>query len=238
MRDRDVLAQTFAGYRSWWLYLVPLALVAYALLGALCFLLVLTLGWIGFLSALALFVVGYAWVQAVLVDAIAATQEPDADLSLGARLGAVVPRLNAVSLAWLLASLGIGAGLALFIIPGLVFMTWWALIVPVVVLERQGVFAAFGRSRELVAGHGRTVFAVLVVTAVLAGIASFVMERLVLMLPVPAGFSELLAWLAGASFVAPFMALATTILFAELKAGKAPPVSTAWTPQYVPAPDR
>ena len=35
---------------------------------------------------------------------------------------------------------------------------------PVVVLEKPGVFAAFGRSRELVRGHGWPVFGTLVVT--------------------------------------------------------------------------
>jgi hypothetical protein len=235
--DRDVIAQTFAGYRAWGAYLVALALVSYGALGGLCLLLVLTLGELGFLGALALFAVGYAWVQGVLVDAIAATQEPDADLSLGARFAAVLPSVNTLSVAWLLASFGIGVGLVLLVVPGLVFMTWWALLVPAIVLERQGLFAAFARSRELVRGYGRAVFAVLLLTGILATVASFALERVVLLLPVPAGFSELLAWLVGASLVAPFLALATTVLFAELK-GRRAAASTAFAPQYAPPPAR
>lgn len=238
MRDRDVIAQTLAGYRSWGLYLVALALVAYAAIGAICLLLVLTLGELGFLGALALFTVGYAWVQGVLVDAIASTQEPDADLSLGARLGAVLPCVNTLSVAWMVASFGIGVGLVLFVVPGLVFMTWWALLVPAIVLERKGLFESFGRSRELVRGHGRAVFAVLLLTGILAAIATVVLERLVLLLPVPADFSELLAWLVGASFVAPFLALATTVLFAELKAPRTRPVAASWAPTYAPTGER
>ena len=52
----------------------------------------------------------------------------------------------------------------LLIVPGLVLMTWWVLIIPVVVLERTSAGAAFGRSRELVRGYGWNVFGVIVLT--------------------------------------------------------------------------
>jgi hypothetical protein len=49
------------------------------------------------------------------------------------------------------------------IVPGLILLTLWAVVVPVTVLERPGVFAAFGRSRELVRGNGWPVFGVIVI---------------------------------------------------------------------------
>lgn len=44
-------------------------------------------------------------------------------------------------------------GLIAFIVPGLVFMTWFALIAPVIELERRGVRDGFRRSREMVRPH-------------------------------------------------------------------------------------
>ena len=58
--------------------------------------------------------------------------------------------------------LGILVGFILLIVPGLFLLTIWAVVAPVTVLERPGIFAAFGRSRELVRGHGWTVFGALV----------------------------------------------------------------------------
>ena len=55
-----------------------------------------------------------------------------------------------------------GIGFILLIIPGLFLIVIWSVVAPVVVLERPGVFAAFGRSRELVRGNGWNVFAVIV----------------------------------------------------------------------------
>jgi hypothetical protein len=54
------------------------------------------------------------------------------------------------------------AGLAVLVVPGLVFFTWFALAAPVVELEGRGVGAAFRRSRELVRGSFWRVFAIIV----------------------------------------------------------------------------
>jgi hypothetical protein len=64
--------------------------------------------------------------------------------------------------AGILASIGIGLGLALLAVPGLYLMTIWAVIAPVIVVEDRDVMDAFGRSRELVGGNGWRVFAVIV----------------------------------------------------------------------------
>jgi hypothetical protein len=67
-------------------------------------------------------------------------------------------RLIAVDL---LFGLGIAVGLVLFVVPGVVAFTWFALAGPLVELEGAGVRAAFARSRRLVRGHFWTVLAVL-----------------------------------------------------------------------------
>ena len=55
----------------------------------------------------------------------------------------------------------------LVIAPGLYLITIWAVIVPVIVIERSGALAAFGRSRQLVRGRGLHVFATLVLVYVI-----------------------------------------------------------------------
>src|SRR4029078_705021 len=80
--------------------------------------------------------------------------------SLFAGVGPVFWQLLAVAI---LAGIGIAIGLVLLIIPGLILITIWAVVAPVVMLEKPGVFAAFGRSRELVHGHGWNVFGTLIV---------------------------------------------------------------------------
>ncbi len=97
------------------------------------------------------------------------------------------------------------------------------MIAPVIVIERRGAIDSFGRSRELVRGHGWQVFSVIVVlfllqfiiTAVLNAIANSVSDSFV-------GYtiSDLIVRV----LVAPFTALAAAVLFFELKALRGEPV--------------
>ena len=97
------------------------------------------------------------------------------------------------------------------------------MIAPVIVIERLGAIDSFGRSRELVRGHGWQVFSVIVVlfllqfiiTAVLNAIANSVSDSFV-------GYtiSDLIVRV----LVAPFTALAAAVLFFELKALRGEPV--------------
>jgi hypothetical protein len=44
-------------------------------------------------------------------------------------------------------------GLATFLLPGLVLLTWFAIVPPIINLERRPVLESFSRSRRLVRGH-------------------------------------------------------------------------------------
>ena len=63
----------------------------------------------------------------------------------------------------ILGGIAIGIGFVLLIVPGLYLLTIWAVVAPAIVAERRGVIEAFGRSYELVRGHGWTVFGAIVV---------------------------------------------------------------------------
>ncbi len=118
------------------------------------------------LAATAVIVVGTYWLQGALVFAVQDVRDGSFDASNDEILHKVKPFLGTLVVAGLLGGLGIALGIVLLIVPGLVLLTWWALISPVIVLERKGVGEAFGRSRELVRGNGWTVFGVMVITDV------------------------------------------------------------------------
>lgn len=69
-----------------------------------------------------------------------------------------------VNILW---SLGIMLGFLVFIVPGVILIVIWTATLPAVVVERKGVFDAFGRSRSLTRGSRGMVFVTLLVLAVL-----------------------------------------------------------------------
>jgi hypothetical protein len=118
-------------------------------------------------------------------------------------------------------------------VPGLYLLTIWAVLAPVIVVERREALGAFGRSRELVRGHGWQVFGVIlvlfllqfVVTAVFQALANSVADSVV-------GYS--LADLLVRLLVAPLSALAAAVIFFELKALRGEPVLDTGAGQIAP----
>src|SRR3954451_12954918 len=80
-------------------------------------------------------IVGYFWVQAALVETVNDVRDGRADRSIGETYKAVQPRLPRVTIAGLLAAVGIAIGFVPLIIPGLSLLTIWSMVIPVVVLE-------------------------------------------------------------------------------------------------------
>ena len=82
-----------------------------------------------------------------------------------------IPRLFGLSI---VAGVLIVIGLILIIIPGLVLMTFLSLAVPALLFERIGVFAAIGRSFELVSGRFWSILLLMIVTIMALLVVSFV----------------------------------------------------------------
>jgi hypothetical protein len=112
---------------------------------------------IGFIVDLAFFAFMTAVVLAVLRD----SREDRPPSSVRQLLAGALPPLPAATLAGLLATLGLIVAALLLIVPALYLLTIWALLLPVIVVERQDVFEAFGRSKNLVHGNGWKVFGIL-----------------------------------------------------------------------------
>jgi hypothetical protein len=159
--------------------------------------------------------VGTFWLQGALVFAVDDVRDGRIDSTVGEVFERVRPRLGTLILAGILAALGIAFGLVLLIVPGLIFLTWWCLIVPVIVLEGKAVGESFSRSRELVRGHGWTVFGVVLITAILTAIVSGLIQGIFSFLG-----AFLRYWIGGAiasAVVGPFFAVALTVMYFTLR---------------------
>jgi hypothetical protein len=125
------------------------------------------------------------------------------------------PRLLVLAVAGVLAAIAIFVGLLLLVVPGLVLLTWWFVLSPVVVLEGQGVLPAFGRSRALVRGHGWPVFGVAIVTLLLELVVSLTLGAAVL--PLGSAVSSFVQTAVGNTLVIPFVAVAATLAYFQLR---------------------
>jgi hypothetical protein len=164
--------------------------------------------------------VGTFWMQGALVYAVDDVRDGRIDSSIGDLFERVRPYLGTLIGAGILAGLGIAVGLVLLIVPGLIVLTWWCLIVPVIVFERKQVSESFSRSRELVRGHAWTVFGVVIISVLATAIASGVIQSIFSFLG-----PFLRYWIGGAvasAIVDPFLAVALTLMYFHLRDSPAP----------------
>jgi hypothetical protein len=172
--------------------------------------------------------------QGMVVNLVRDVQDGRRDFSAGELLSSATPFILPLIGAGILAGIGIGIGLFLLLVPGLILLTIWAVIAPVIVVEKSPVMSSFGRSRELVRGNGWPVFGAIVVaflivivgglvfTAIAASIADGPLLRIV--------FSAL-----ASTITAPVSALVAAVLYFRLRAVESSPEPLAGGPD-APAP--
>jgi hypothetical protein len=214
----SVIGQAWEMYKAHWRHLVPIAFVVYVLISLLALALAVLLGWLGVLAGALIALAGVFWLQGALVIAVDDVRDGRADLSVQETLNRVLPRLNTLTLAGFLAALGITVGFLLLIVPGLVLITLWLLIVPAIMLEDRRVFESFGRSRQLVSGHGWNVFGVIVLTVAILIAVNLTVN--IVEAALDRRWASLLLDIATQTAAAPFLALAWTITYYELRAIK------------------
>jgi MFS family permease len=101
-------------------------------------------------------------------------RRPDLGEMATAGLRAAVPAIGV----GILFSFAIAFGTILFIVPGAMLASAWIAALPAAVVERTGIFAAFGRSAELTKGSRWRIFALLVVYFLILMLAGLVVGGL------------------------------------------------------------
>jgi hypothetical protein len=149
------------------------------------------------------------------VVAIEDVRDGRADLSISETLSRVRPRMNPLAIGGILASIGVTIGFILLIVPGLVLLTWWLFIVPVIMLEGRSATDAFGRSRELVRGNGWNVFGLIVLTIVILVVAGIIIGIILLFLPDEVG--QYVSNVIANTLFSPFVAAAWTLAYYHLR---------------------
>lgn len=208
-----VLGEAWQLYRKFAVHLLAIAFVIYLVAAIVAALLSLA-GVFGSLLALIVDLFAGFLLQATLVKAVQDIRDGRADLSLGETVSAATPYIWSVAGASILAGIGIGIGLVLLIVPGLWLITIWAVIIPAIVIERAGALASFGRSRQLVRGHGWHVFGTLVLVFIIQIAVDLVLGFIFLALPHiwRTGLSTVIS----GTLIAPFIALVVTLIYYRL----------------------
>jgi hypothetical protein len=229
-----VFERIFEIYRDQFTLLIPAALVVFVPVAIISG--VVYAGDVGILGALIVAAIGTIatyWFQGMVVEAARDILDGRRDHTVGSLVRSAVPVIGPLVVAGILAGLAIGIGLLLLIVPGLFLLTIWAVLAPVIVIERKDAISSFGRSRALVRGHGWQVFGVIivlfvlqfVVTAVIQALANSVADSVV-------GYS--LADLIVRLLVAPLSALAAAVLYFELTALHREPVLGTGDGEQIP----
>jgi hypothetical protein len=116
---------------------------------------------------------------------------------------------------------GVVAGLCaatILLIPLAVFIfVNWSLLTQVIVAERLGPLRALGRSRQIVRGQWWRTFGIFLAIALLSFLPTFLLGRLTAS---GDGWLAALGGAAGGAVAAPFVAIAQTLLYADLRARK------------------
>lgn len=232
---KGVLGEAWEMYKAHWRHLIPIALVVFVVLALAAALLTLALTWVGAILAVVLSIVGAFWVQGALTQAVDDVRDGRADLTLGQTFERVRPRLGAIIVAGLLAGLGIALGLVLFIVPGLVLLTWWAAVIPVVVLEGRSAGESFGRSRELVRGFGWNVFGTIVLTVLILLGVEIVLS--IVLSPLADWLQRFVSDVLSGTLTTPFVALVWTLMYFRLKAAKESAPAPAQPPEAALPPE-
>ena len=202
-------------YRAHTAHLLAIAFVFFivtaVLVGALSLLglIGLFLGWIVELFANFL-------LMATLIKAVQDVRDGRADLTFSETVSSAWPYVLPVAVASILAAIAIAIGLILLVVPGLILITIWAVIIPVIVLERPDAIGSFRRSQELVRGYGWQVFGTLAVLFIIEIIVSFVLGLLFGGLGSFGG--HLLSTAITGILVGPFIAITVTLIYYRLAA--------------------
>lgn len=177
--------------------------------------------------------------QGMVVELVSDVQDGRRDMTVGDLASAIGPVILPLIGAGILAGIAIGIGFLLLIVPGLILVTIWAVIAPVIVVEHSGVIDAFGRSRELVRGNGWQVFGVIVLIYIIVFVVGAILGAIATGISDSVGM-RILFNVVASTLTAPIAALAASVIYFRLMAlrneAPPPPPAPGGAPDAPPAP--
>jgi hypothetical protein len=208
-----VLGEAWQMYRRFAAHLLAIAFVIYVAAAIVAGLLSLA-GVIGSFLAEIVELFAAFLLQATLVKAVQDVRDGRADLSIGETASSAIPYIWSVAAASILAGIAITIGLVLIIVPGLWLITIWAVIIPVIIIERSGALNSFGRSRQLVRGHGWHVFGTLVLVFIILIVVDIILG--IIFSGLPLVWRDGLSTVVSGTLISPFIALVVTLIYYRL----------------------
>jgi hypothetical protein len=166
-------------------------------------------GWVGLSSAITL--VAFPWVIGALVHDVA-----EGDRTFVEPYARTREHLWDLIVSAVVTTVGIALGLVALIVPGLILFARWALVVPLIVLERAPWRLALARSNELVRGHTTAVLGIFVVLT-LNGLVLIAVPVLVGYLALGGALGAWIATMAIDTVFIAFYAFAPFVLYGRLK---------------------
>ena len=236
-RDRvqvgRVVNETLSIYGQNFLVLIGSAIVVFLAVGIVAGLLESAGGFILLILAAIVRLVGFALYAGFVVKLVSDVRDGRRDQTVGDLFSSAAPAIGALIGFAILFGIGVGIGFVLLIIPGLILLTLWSVGAPAIVVERVGPIEAFGRSWNLVRGEAWSVFATLVVIALIVIAIGIVLG----IIATPIGDGAILA----ASIIsniltAPIFAIAVSVIFFDLGGGEATTAAPAAPAEPPPPP--
>jgi hypothetical protein len=211
-----VLSESWQLYKAHARHLLTIAFIVYLITAIVSALLQEVGGIFGALLGSLVTLVAVFLLQAALVKAVQDVRDGTVDMSVGQTFSTATPYIGAVAGASILAGILITLGFVLLIIPGLFLITIWCLIVPLIVLERAGALASFGRSFQLVRANFWNVFGTLFLVFLILFALDIVLALIFAF--TPRLLANFLGAVIGGTLVAPFIAVVVTLMYFRLSA--------------------
>ena len=231
---QGVIGEAWQLYKRHWQHLFSIAFIVYAITSLIGLILVATLTLFGAILAAIISLIAYFWVQGALITAVDDIRDGRADLSIGETFQRVRPRLGSIIVGGILLGLAISIGLVLLVVPGLLALTWWSMVIPVIVLEGRGAGDAFGRSRDLVRGYAWNVFGIIILTFLILIAFSIVLS--LVLTPVADWLQSFISNVITGTIATPFAIAVWSLLYFRLRDAKEAPVAPAVEAPVEPPP--
>jgi hypothetical protein len=210
-----VLSEAWTLYKRHASHFLLISFAIYLAVAVITALLSLALGSFGAVIGGLLSLFGTFLLQAALVKAVQDARDGRIDLDLRATVNAALPFVGAVAIAGIFASIAIGIGFVLIIVPGLILLTFLSLIVPEIVIGGATAFESFGRSWRTVRGYAWHVFGTYVLVFIIMIVAEFIVGLILLALPNAA--RTFISDIVVGTLVAPWLAAVVTLVYDRLK---------------------